>query len=159
MGVCTTMYAVNTKMMKKIKADNENLAFVVGECEENEVWNVTKYEFDKSIEVFIDIFDVAGAKRSAKLINSEYADLDIFEYDSYDIWTVSPAKVKTMVKELESINIELLKTKEGNEEITDRRNRILTKDELASYLDDLSDIKQFLNETSLQSNYLIFTEA
>ena len=159
MGVCTTMYAVNTKMMKKIKADNENLAFVVGECEENEVWNVTKYEFDKSVEVFINIFYVTGAKKSAKLIDSEYADLGIFEYDSYDIWAVSPAKVKMMLKELESINFELLKTDEGNKEITDQRNNTLTEDELASYLGDLSDIKQFLNETSMQSNYLIFTEA
>lgn len=158
MGVCTTMYAINTTMMKKIKADNENIAFMVGECEKNESWEVTKYDFDKSIEVFINILYVAGAKKSAKLIDSEYADLDIFEYDSYDIWAITPSKVKMMAKELERINWEILKKGEVNKEITDRRNNVLTENELMSYLDDLNDIKQFLNKALLQENYLVFTE-
>jgi len=159
MGVCTTVYAVNAKMMRKIKTDNENMAFIVGECEENEAWEVAKYEFDKSIEVFISLLYEANAKKSAKFIDSEYADLELFDYEPYDIWAISPSKVKMMIKELENITWESLKTDKGSKEVTDRRNNILTENELKGYLEELSDIKQFLNEVLKQGNYLLFTEA
>jgi hypothetical protein len=159
MGVCTTMYALNTKMMKKVKADNENLAFIVGECEEDKTWQVAKYEFDKSIEIFINILHEAGATKSAKLMDSEYADLELFEYEPYDIWSIPPSKVKTIVEELESITVESLKTDSGDSKISDRRNNILREEELESYLEEFGDIKQFLNEALIQKNYLVFTEA
>ncbi len=37
MGLTTIVYSITEDMLKKIKSDNENLAFVFGECEKDEI--------------------------------------------------------------------------------------------------------------------------
>ena len=159
MGVTTTAYSVEPKMMKKVRADNENFAFIFGDCEEeNEIWKVESYDFDKGIETYIDIFREAGFNKTARNIDSEYADLDVFDYGGYDIWAIPPSGLKAMCKELANSTFEVLKAKNLSE-VTDRRGDSLLDSELESYLSDIEGIKKFFDKTFEQGNYLIFAEA
>lgn len=157
MGVNTTAYSIEPKMMKKVRADNENFAFIFGECEdESEIWKVESYDFDTGIDVFIKIFREANCIETAKKIDSEYADLDVFDYNGYDIWAITPSSVKAMCKEIEKANFD--KQEFGNE-ITDRRGTVLLDSELESYLSDIEGIKKFFDKVFEQGNYVIFSEA
>jgi hypothetical protein len=169
MGVNTTAYAISPKMMRKVRADNDNLAYVFDYFEDEDgifgagedkskVWEVESYDFDTGIETYIDIFREAGFTKTAKNIDCEYADLDAFDYGGYDIWAIPPSGVKAMCKELENATFEVLKAKELSE-VTDRRGNSLIDSELESYLSDIEGIKKFLNEAFEQGNYLIFSEA
>jgi hypothetical protein len=170
MGVTTTAYSVPPKMMRKIRADNEKLAFVFGYFEdedgvfsasddEKKRWEVENCDFDSSIDVYIKIFRTAGYEKTARKIDSEYADLDTFEYGGYDIWVVPPSGVKAITRELEDATFEVLKAKTIGGEITDRRGNLLNQDLLESYLSDIESFKNFFNKAFAQGHYLIFAEA
>lgn len=48
-------------MIRKIRADNENLAYIFGDCEdEKDIWKLDKHDFDTGIEVIISILREAG---------------------------------------------------------------------------------------------------
>lgn len=177
MGVTTTIYSVEPVMMKKVEEDNENLAYITGDCEENENWKVASFDFDTSVNTYIYIFFNAGAKECRKLIDSEYADLDLFDYNGYNIWTVSPSAVQTMMEELEAltpavedkiISYSLMEIVNGvvlidNQEVevlkvADRRGRLLSSDEIRSYLDSVRSFKKFLQTVIEKKNYLLFSE-
>lgn len=169
MSVNTTTYSIPPKVMRKIKANNENLAYVfdyfededgifgVGEDKTN-LWEVESYDFDSQIDVYIKIFREAGFTKTAKNIDSEYADLDVFDYGGYDIWAIPPSSVKAMCKEIENATLEVLKSKNLSE-ITDRRGNPLLDNELESYLSDIKGIKKFFDKAFEHGNYLIFAEA
>lgn len=167
MGVITTMYSVEPNMMKKVKADNDNLAYITGDCEENDNWEFESFDFDSSIEIYMDIFFNAGAKKSRKLIDSECADLGVYEFESYDIWSISPANVKIMVKELEAITPamgekiikdNLIDNHETEVLRIERKGFPLTSEEIQTYLESIDDLKQFLSKVMSKNNYLIITE-
>jgi len=159
MGVVTIAYSVEPKMMKKVRADNEKFAFIFGECEdESEHWEVESYDFDTGIDAYIQIFRGAGFTKTAKSIDSEYADLDIFDYNGYDIWVIPPSGVKVICKEIEKATFETLKAKELSE-ITDRRGTKMQESLIESYLSDIEGIKNFLGKTLEKGNYLLFSEA
>jgi len=159
MGVNTTAYSIPPKMMRKIKADNDNLGYVFGDCEdENERWEVESYDFDTGVDVFIKIFREADFIKTARNIDSEYADLDAFDFGGYDIWAVTPAGVKAMCKELENETFEVLKAKNLSE-VTDRRGDKMPESLLESYLSDIEGIKKFFDKAFEQGNYLVFAEA
>ncbi len=169
MGVNTTAYSITPKMMKKVRADNENLGYIfdyvededgiygVGE-DKSKLWEIESYDFDKGIETYIHIFREAGFTKTARNIDSEYADLDAFDYGGYDAWAISPSGVKAMCKELANATFEVMKAKEFPD-ITDRRGSPLLESELESYLSDIEGIKKFFDKASEQGNYLIFAEA
>lgn len=163
MGVITTAYSIPATLMRKVRADNDNLAYVVGECEEDERWKLESFDFDKGIEETISILREAGCEKTAKKFDCEnyfYSDNSSYiEYDGYDVWTIPPLQVKTMLKELEKVNIEELQAKGNINEITDRRGTLLPESLYESYIDDLKSIKKFLKEVVGQGNYLLFTEA
>lgn len=163
MGVITTAYSTPTNLMRKVRADNDNLAYVLGECEEDERWKLESYDFDTGIEVIISILREAGCEKTAKRFNCEnyfYSDDSSYiDYDGNDIWTIPPSQVKTMLKELEKVNIDELISKGNVNGITDRRGNLLPESLYESYVDDLKGIRKFLKETTEQGNYLLFTEA
>lgn len=178
MGVVTTVYSVGPGMMKKVETDNGNIAYITGDCEENEKWELASFDFDSSVDTYISIFFNAGAKECRKLIDSEYADPDLFDFNGYNIWTVSPSTVETMVEELEAltpavedriIGYSLMEIVNGviqvdNQEIevlkiADRRGRLLSSDEIRSYLDSIRSFKKFLQAVMAKKNYLLFSEA
>ncbi len=159
MGVMTTVYSVEPKMMKKVRADNENFAFIFGDCDgEIERWKIESYDFDKGIDTYITIFLEGGFTKTSRNIDSEYADLDAFDFGGYDIWAIPPSGVKAMCKELENATFEVLKAKNLSE-VTDRRGNSLLDSELESYLSDIEGIKKFFDKTFEQGNYLVFSEA
>jgi hypothetical protein len=168
MGVCTTAYSIPPKMMRKIRANNDNLGYVFDYIEDEDgifgagedkskIWEVESYDFDTVIETYITIFRESGYKKTARNIDSEYADLDAFDYGGYDIWAIPPSGVKVMCKELENVTFEVLKTKELSE-VTDRRGNTLLDSELESYLSDIDGIKKFFDKAFEHRNYLIFAE-
>lgn len=163
MGVITTLYSVEPKRMKKLRADNENIAFVTGDCEnESEKWQMESYDFDTEIETFIGFFYDLGFDKTRKSINSEYADLDVFDYNGYDIWEIPPSGIKAMVKELESATFEELKAKiiENEIQLRDRRGTLIPNNPYELYLkNDVENIKNFLKRALEQGHYLLFVEA
>lgn len=163
MGVLTTAYSIPPKMMRKIRTDNDNLVFVVGDCEKSKFWKSESLDFDKSIEETISILREAGCEKTAKNFDCEsyfYSDSrNYIDYDGYDIWTIPPSQVKTMLKEIEKADIEKLKAKGNINQITDRRGIVLPESLYESYVDDLQNIRKFLRKTAEQGNYLLFTEA
>jgi|GEM_PF-3257360 len=178
MGVTTTIYSVEPGMMKKVEEDNEKLAYITGDCEENENWKAESFDFDTGVNTYIKIFFNAGAKETRKMIDSEYVDLDLFDFNGYNIWVLPPSDVQTMMGELDAItpaveekiiSYSLMNIVNGtividNHEvevlkITDRRGRSLSPDEIRGYLDSVRSFKAFLKKVVEQKNYLIFSEA
>jgi Domain of unknown function (DUF1877) len=160
MGVTTNAYSLEPKMIKKVRADNENIAFILGDCEiESQHWKVESYDFDTGIEVHIKIMREAGYTKTAKNINSEYADLDIFDYNGYDIWVIPPSQVKAMVKELENATFETIKAKNIGGQVTDRRGTVLVDSLFESYLSDIDGIRAFFRKAMEKGHYLLFAEA
>lgn len=169
MGVTTTAYSIPPKMMRKIRADNENLAYIFDYFEDEDgifgagedkskLWEIESYDFNKGIETYISIFRYSGFEKTARNVDSEYADLETFDYGGYDIWAIPPSGLKAMCKELEKTTFEALKAKELSE-VTDRRGNPLLDSELESYLGDIEGIKIFFDKAFEQGNYLIFAEA
>lgn len=164
MGVITTAYSIPPPMMRKIRADNDNLAYIFGECEdENEGWKVESFDFDKGIEETISVLREADCPKTAQKIDCEnyfYSDNSSYlDYDGYDVWTIPPSQVKAMLKELEKANVEELKAKGNINGITDRRGTLLPESLYKSYVGDLGRIKKFFQKTVEQGNYLLFAEA
>jgi hypothetical protein len=156
MGVTTTAYSVSDKMMKKVRTDNANLAYIFGEGDEGEAWLVDNHSFER-IDTYISILHAAGCEKTAKSIDSGDHSLDEFDYDS-DVWTVMPAGVKAMVSELHKADLISLKTDMYGEPITDGWGKALLASELESYLGDFDGVKEFLNKAAEQGNYLILSE-
>lgn len=156
MGVTTTAYSVSDEMIKKVRTDNANLAYIFGECDESDVWPVDSHSFER-IDTYISILHAAGCATAAKAIDSGDHTLDEFDYDS-DIWTVKPAGVEVMVSELGKADFTSLKTDQYGEPITDGWGKALLPSELESYLSDFDGIKEFFNKVAEQGNYLILSE-
>lgn len=159
MGVITVAYSITANMLRKIRNDNENLAYIKEPEDENSRWKVEELDFDSGIEPTISILREVGCPKTAKNLNCEYADLDLFDYNGYDIWTVSPSQVAAMLKELEKVNVKELIAKGNVNEVTDRRGAVLQESLYESYVSDLVSIKKFIKQTVEEGNYLLFTEA
>ena len=157
MGVSTTAYSVSDKMIKKVKTDNANLAFIFGECDESEVWQVANHSFER-IDTYISILHAAGCEKTAKSIDSGNHALDEFDYGGCDIWTVTAAGVKAIVSELGKADFTSLKTDMYGEPITNGWGKALLATELESYLGDFDGIKEFFYKVAEQGNCLILAE-
>lgn len=168
MGVVTTIYSIDPDMMKKVEEDNERLAEITGDGQKTENCKVESFDFDSGVDTYINILFNAGAVESRKLIDSEYADLELFDFNGYNIWVIPPSGIETMLKELEAITSEM-EDKIVNDnlidnhetevlKIKDRRGRSLSGDEIRSYLGNVQSFKAFLKEVNAQTNYLIAIE-
>ena len=160
MGLTTIAYSITEDMLKKIKSDNENLAFVFGECEKDEIWDVEQYDFDSDSEVYSRIFRRAGFEKASKNIDSEYFYDDLLE-SSYTAWIITSSEVKAMVEELNNVTFADLKAKSKDFEspATDRRGNILPEDILEGYFSSIEVISAFFKKTAEQGNALVFGES
>jgi hypothetical protein len=163
MGVDSIAYSIPPKMMRKIRADNDNLGYVFGNVEdENEDWQVESFDFGTGIEVFINILREAGYPKTAKKIDCEYnfysGSRNYLDYDSYNVWIIPPSEVKVMAQELANVTFDGLKSGIAGE-IKDRRGHTMLESLYESYLSDIESLKKFLQRTAEQGNYLLFAEA
>jgi hypothetical protein len=163
MGVDSIAYSIPPKMMRKIRADNDNLGYVFGNVEdENEDWQVESFDFGTGIEVFINILREAGYPKTAKKIDCEYyfgsGSRNYLDYDSYNVWIIPPSEVKVTAQELANVTFDGLKSGIAGE-IKDRRGHSMLESLYESYLSDIESLKKFLQRTAEQGNYLLFAEA
>ncbi|MBX7172326.1 MAG: YfbM family protein [Pyrinomonadaceae bacterium] len=163
MGVITTAYSIPPNLMRKIRADNDNLAFILEPEDENPNWKVEDYDFDKAIEELISFLQEFGYKKTAEKINCEtyfYSDSkNYLDYDGYDIWIIPPSQVKSMFDELKNATLSELKKKGVANEMHDRRGSRIPENFYESYFMDIVNLKNFLKKVAGQGNYLLFTEA
>ena len=122
MGVLTTIYSVPVPMMKKIKADHDNLGFLFGVEESGgDAWKCETFECDKGFEERIGILGENGYPKTKEALDLESADEEDPSYDGYDVRVVSPATVKKIAKEIASATAAEL-TKAGVK--TERVNKV-----------------------------------
>jgi hypothetical protein len=164
MGVLCTAYSIPAPLMRKIRADNDNLAFILGiEDEIQPEWKVDDYDFDKGFEDIIGVLRQCGYRKIYKLLDGEgyfYSeDKNYIDYEGYDIWIVTPANVKFIVKELEKVTLAQIKAAGIAEPLTDYYNKVIPENSYKSYLGYIRDMKKFFNKAAGQGNYLLFAEA
>lgn len=160
MGVVTTAYSILPKTMRKIRADNDYLEHVFEGGDLNR--EIESYDFDTIIEPWISILREMGYKKTAENIDFEryFSDSqNCLDYDGYDIWIISPSKVKAMAEEIQNAVFTELKNKGLAYGITDRRGKILLESEYEGYFGDIENLKKFFKKTADEGNYLLFSEA
>ena len=164
MGVLTTGYSIEPKQMRKIRADNDNLIFLLGfDEEENQTWKVPSYDFDKSFADLIGVLRHCGYQKIYKLLDGEgyfYSEgSNYIDYEGYDIWVVSPANVKKIVQELETLTLAKIKAAGAAEPLTDYYGKTIPESSYKSYFAYISDMKKFFQKAAENGNYLLFAEA
>jgi len=165
MGVLTTGYSITPPLMRKIRADNDNLAFLLGTDQETEpIWKtIESYDFDKSFADIIGVLLQCGYRRVYKLLDGEgyfYGEnSNYIDYDGYDIWFVTPSKVKFIVDELETVTLAKIKPIEETEPLTDYYNTIIPESLYENYLGYIEDMRRFFKKAAEKGNYLLFAEA
>lgn len=163
MGVVTTAYSVPPKIMRKIRADNDNLAYVLG-YEIKPEWEFEEMDFGKHFEEYIIILREAGHHKIYDKIDLEsflYSDDEskFVEYDGYEICFISPSAVKTVVKEFEKVKIDELKADSIAKEITDYWGKIIPEYEYDYYIGNIERMKEFFGKAAGQGNFIIFATA
>jgi Domain of unknown function (DUF1877) len=165
MGVETTAYSVPPKMMRKIRAANEVLDFVFGNsAEEKPEWKFDEMGFGKRFDENIYILREGGYQKTSKILNLEeyiYSDNEskFIEYDGYEVVIVTPSEVKTVAKELETVNFEKLKTECLEKGVTDYYGTIIRENEYDSYLSSIKQMKKFFQKNADAGNFVIFATA
>lgn len=165
MGVLTTGYSIPPPLMRKIRADNDNLASVLGIDEEENPnrKTVDEYDFDKGFADIIGVLQHCGYEKVYKLLDGEgyfYGDSEHYiEYDGYDIWFVTPAKVKFIVGELETVTLAKIKAAAEIEPLRDYYNNIIPENIYENYLGYIESMKKFFKKAAEKGNYLLFAEA
>jgi len=164
MGVITTAYSIPPDMMRKIRANNDKLEFILDTGEEVAArWAVEEYDFDKAIDEKSRILNGCGFVKTAKRFDCEsyfYAKgRNYLDYDSYNVWIIPPSEVKAMFKELEHANFEELKATGLANEVTDYDGDPILEDDYQYYIGDIEEIKKFLNAAAAAGNYLLFAAA
>ena len=86
MSVSTTAYSIDAKTLKKLKHDEDNFAFLFGDCDDDERWETERYDFDTNINFYVSLFRRVGLETVGTNIDSEASELG--NYDAYDIWFV-----------------------------------------------------------------------
>jgi hypothetical protein len=160
MGVLTTAYSVPPAMMKKIKADHENLGFVFGVVEDGaEAWKCEEFGFDKGFEERIGILGENGCPKTQEALDLECADEADPTYDGYDVRAVSPATVKKIAKELASATFEELKTRGLANGITDYYGKPIPADAYSHYVGDIEQMKTFFAKVAAAGHWLVIAAA
>ncbi len=156
MGVLTSIYAVPPPMMKKIRADNENLGFVFGDEEtEDKSWKVASYEFDKLFEERLGIYAAAGYKAMQNAFDFEDPADDEPEYGGYDIRVAAPAKVKKIAEEIAKATFAELKTKGVAQGVTDYYGKLIPESEYDGYVGDVQKVKAFFAKAAAAGHFVI----
>jgi len=158
MGVLTTAYSVPPAMMKKIKADNDTLGFVVGDVE-GKGWECESFSFDKGFEERIGILGDNGYPKTREALDLESAGEDDPAYDGYDVRVVSPATLKKIVKELATATFEDLKAKGLAKGTTDYYGKTIPADMYAYYVGDIQEMRAFFTKAATAGHWLVLAAA
>lgn len=160
MGVLTTMYSVPPQMMKKINADNERLAFVTGDAEDEDGgnWKCDSIDFDKHYVEVIGLLNTAGHNKVYKILDVESSEGDL-ELDPYDLLLVKPAKVKKLAELLKGVTPASIKKELEGKEVTDYYGKPMLDSDIDSYLSELPRIQKLLKKAVADGHSLIVAEA
>ncbi|MCA9520532.1 MAG: DUF1877 family protein [Myxococcales bacterium] len=147
-------------MMKKIRRDNEWLAYLFGvEEADAEAWACATFEFDKLYEETIGILGATGHPKTRSALDLEIPDKHAVEFDGYDIRVVTPAKLKAITKELEHATAKNVKAKAIAIGVTDYYGRPIAEKEVEIYIGDLAKLKSFFEKAAEAGHYLIIAAA
>ena len=159
MGVLTVLYSVPPAIMKKVRADNERLAFVFGDEETDDpAWRAASYDFDKHFYEFATIVSAAGAPTARRAFDFEDPADNEPEYGSYDLRVATPTKVKKIAKELAAVTFEQAKAKALEQETTDYSGRLIPADEYEGYAGDLEEVKAFFAKAAEAGHFIVGAE-
>lgn len=161
MGVLTTAYAVSPLQMRKIRADQNSFRLLFGiEGEPSAKWKVETYEFGKHFEEKIGILRVCGYEKTFFKLNFEnYYDpknKNFWNYEGYNIWSVTPAELNMICAELENASFEKLKAGGLNAEATDYFGQIIPAEMYEYHVGDIEEVKGFFRKTFERGDFLIF---
>lgn len=165
MSVDTIAYSIPPKVMRKIRAENENLDYVFGNSEEEKTeWKFESLDFGKRFDENIYVLRAGGFRKTSKILHLDnylYSDdkSKFIEYDGYEVVIIKPSQVKTVVKELEKLNFEELKTESLEKEVTDYYGEIIREDEYESYLESIREMNEFFAKSAAEGNFVIFATA
>ncbi|HQU82471.1 MAG TPA: DUF1877 family protein [Pyrinomonadaceae bacterium] len=163
MGVETNAYSIPPKMMRKIKNNNDNLAYVLG-YEEKPDWKFDEMDFGKRFEENIVILREAGHGKIHDTLDLEeivYSEDErkFIDYDGYEICIISPSNVKKVSREFENVKFGKLKANSIAKEITDYYGQIIREYEYDYYISNLKQMKKFFANAAEKGNYIIFATA
>jgi hypothetical protein len=164
MGVITTAYAIPAPLMRKIRADHDNLAFVLDNGdEEHPKWKVEQFDFDGRIDETHSILRACGYRKAAESLDLENyfypKGRNYLDYEGYNVWILTPAEIKKVAAELENATFEELKAKGLANEATDYDGKIIDEFDYHYYVGDIAEIKKFFETNAGQGNYLLFAVA
>ena len=155
MGVLTTAYSVPPVIMKKIRADHENLAFLLGVEEGGKAWKCATLEFDKRFEEKIIILGENGYTRTREALDLESAAEDAPSFDGYGIRIVPPTTLKTIAKELAPATFEALKAAGLAKGIADHYGKAIPEDDYQTYVGDIEQMKAFFTKAAADGHFLL----
>jgi len=165
MGVITTAYSIPPSMMRKIRADHDNLAYILdlGIDEEKPKWKIEQFDFDGRIDETHSILRACGYRKAATSLDLEnyfYSDgPNYLDYEGYNVWILTPAVVKQVAKELEPATFKELKRVGLANEATDYHAKVIDEFDYHYYVGDIEKIKEFFETNAEQGNYLLFAVA
>ena len=160
MGVLTTIYSVPVPLMKKIKADHDNLGFLFGVEESGgDAWKCETFECDKGFEERIGILGENGYPKTKEALDLESADEEDPSYDGYDVRVVSPATVKKIAKEIASATAAELTKKGLPNGTTDYYGKPIPAEAYAYYVGDIEEMKAFFAKAAAAGNWLVIGAA
>lgn len=157
MSVSTTAYSIDAKTLKKLKHDEDNFAFLFGDCDDDERWETERYDFDTNINFYVSLFRRVGLETVGTNIDSEASELG--NYDAYDIWFVPTKTVKKMVVELTAMTPDELKMRADELALSDRHGSSLSRDAVHDFIDQIPAMTKFFKKAAEQENSLVFSEA
>lgn len=164
MGVLTTAYSISPSQMRKLRADENNFKLLLSiDLNSQPKWKVGKYEFDKHFEETIGILRDCGHQKTFRLLNFEnYHNpryKNFWNYEGYNLWSITPAELRIICNELEGASFEKLKTIGLAAETTDYFGKIIPEEMYEYYVGDIDVTKDFFKQTAEQENFLVFAAA
>ena len=164
MGVLTTAYSISPSQMRKLRADENNFKLLLPvDLEFPPKWNVERYKFGKHFEETIGILRVCGYQKTFRLLNFEnYHNPDyknFWNYEGYNIWTITPAELKIICGELADATFEKLKTVGLAAKATNYFGEIIPEEMYEYYVGKIKQIKSFFKRIDEQGNFMLFATA
>lgn len=164
MGVLTTAYSVSLSQMRKLRADENNFKLLLQiDLNSPPKWKVGKYEFDKHFEETIGILRACDYRKTFRLLDFEnYHNpryKNFWNYEGYNIRSITPAELKIICDELADATFEKLKTVGLAAETMDYFGKIIPEEMYEYYVGDIEEIKDFFKRTAEQKNFLVFATA
>jgi hypothetical protein len=146
-------------MLRKIKADNEKLALLLGLEETSDgAWSVATYTIDKGFEELLRILKETGHSFTPQALDLELSDGEL-EFDGYGLCLVSPAKVKKIARELASATYEGLKAQGLAKQVTDYYGQPIPEGDYELYVGDIQGFSSFFRKAAADGHAVLVAQA